>query len=87
MSGPLTDWGTVWLAKRNQGVYEPEFRIFFVGTMLFGIFGFVGWAGTMITFFLKRDVHSGLITPSWFYAKHALDRSCGLHRVRRFFTA
>jgi len=43
-SGPLTDWGTVWLAKRNNGVYEPEFRIFFVSTMLFGTFGYAGWA-------------------------------------------
>lgn len=51
ISGPLTDWGTVWLAKRNQGVYEPEFRIFFVGAMLFGVFGYVAWAGMMIIFF------------------------------------
>ena len=50
ISGPLTDWGTIWLARRNQGVYEPEFRIFFVATMLFGVFGYAGWAGTMITF-------------------------------------
>ena len=54
ISGPLTDWGTVWLARRNHGVYEPEFRIFFVGTMLFGVFGHVGWAGTIITFFFRR---------------------------------
>lgn len=45
ITGPLTDWGTVWLAKRNKGVYEPEFRIFFISTMLFGVFGYVGWAG------------------------------------------
>ena len=51
ISGRLADWGTVWLAKRNNGVYEPEFRIFFVGAMLFGVFGYAGWAGTMITFF------------------------------------
>jgi len=44
ISGPLTDWGTIWLAKRNKGIYEPEFRIFFISTMLFGIFGYVGWA-------------------------------------------
>ncbi|KAF9469578.1 MFS general substrate transporter [Collybia nuda] len=44
VSGPLTDWGTVWLAKRNKGVYEPEFRIFFISTMLFGVFGYAGWA-------------------------------------------
>ncbi|KAJ8701902.1 hypothetical protein PTI98_000655 [Pleurotus ostreatus] len=44
VTGPLTDWGTVWLSKRNQGIYEPEFRIFFISTMLFGVFGYAGWA-------------------------------------------
>ena len=51
VSGPLTDRGTVWLARRNQGVYEPEFRILFVGAMLFGVFSYAGWAGTMTTIF------------------------------------
>ena len=50
ISSPLIDWGTVWLAKRNKGVYEPEFRIFFVATMLFGVFGYAGWAGMTFTF-------------------------------------
>ena len=50
ISGPFMDWGAVWLARRNQGVYEPEFRIFFVGAMLFGVFGYAGWAGTNINF-------------------------------------
>ncbi|KAF8808032.1 MFS general substrate transporter [Phlegmacium glaucopus] len=44
ISGPLTDWATVWLAKRNKGVYEPEFRIFFIIPMLLGVFGYAGWA-------------------------------------------
>ena len=85
VSGPLTDSGTVWLARRNQGVYEPEFRIFFVGPMLFGVFGYAGWAGTMIAFSLKNKTpyaQSRLITPSWYYSQYALDRSSGLHRVR-----
>ncbi|KAJ3512271.1 hypothetical protein NLJ89_g3612 [Agrocybe chaxingu] len=42
--GPLTDWGTVWMSKRNKGMYEPEFRIVFLTTMLFGVFGYAGWA-------------------------------------------
>ena len=85
ISGPLTDWGTVWLARRNQGVYEPEFRIFFVATMLFGVFGYAGWAGTMITIFKTKTSYAqlGLITSSWYHTEHALDRSSGLHRVRR----
>ncbi|KAF5385344.1 hypothetical protein D9615_001033 [Tricholomella constricta] len=44
ISGPLTDWGTVWLAKRNKGIYEPEFRIFFISTMLFGVFGMANFS-------------------------------------------
>jgi hypothetical protein len=28
--GPLADWSAKWLTKRNNGVYEPEFRIFLV---------------------------------------------------------
>ena len=85
ISGPLTDWGTVWLARRNQGVYEPEFRIFFVGAMLFGVFGYAGWAGTMISGFYKTlYAQSRLITPSWYYTQHALDWSSGLHYVRAF---
>jgi len=42
--GPLTNRGTVWLSKRNGGVYEPEFRIIFLLGMLFGVFGYAGWA-------------------------------------------
>ena len=82
ISGRLADWGTVWLAKRNNGVYEPEFRIFFVAAMLFAVFGYAGWAGTMITF-LEQDAICSF-TTSWCYTQHALDRSSGQHRVRAF---
>ncbi|KAL0575809.1 hypothetical protein V5O48_006163 [Marasmius crinis-equi] len=44
ITGPMTDWGTIWLSKRNKGIYEPEFRIFFITTMLMGTFGYAGWA-------------------------------------------
>ncbi|PIL31083.1 MFS general substrate transporter [Ganoderma sinense ZZ0214-1] len=44
ISSPLNDWGVVWMAKRNRGVYEPEFRLVFMLSMLFGVFGYVGWA-------------------------------------------
>ena len=73
------------MARRNRGVYEPEFRIFFIGAMLFGVFGYAGWAGTMIIVFIEK-AQSELITPSWYYTQHALDRSSRLHRVRRFLT-
>ena len=43
-TGPLNDWWVVWMARRNGGVYEPEFRLIFMLNMLFGMFGYVGWA-------------------------------------------
>ncbi|KAH9923125.1 MFS general substrate transporter [Epithele typhae] len=43
VTGPLNDWGIIWISRRNRGVYEPEFRLFFLLTMLFGVFGYVGW--------------------------------------------
>ena len=44
VTGPLNDWGIVWISKRNRGIYEPEFRLVFMASMLFGVFGYVGWA-------------------------------------------
>nr|VWO97968.1 N/A [Ganoderma boninense] len=44
ISSPLNDWGVVWMAKRNRGIYEPEFRLVFMLSMLLGVFGYVGWA-------------------------------------------
>ena len=48
----MTDRSIIALARRNGGVYETEFRIIFVLTMLFGVFGYVGWAGLFIYLFL-----------------------------------
>ncbi|RPD64562.1 MFS general substrate transporter [Lentinus tigrinus ALCF2SS1-7] len=44
VTGPLNDLGVVWMSKRNRGMYEPEFRLVFMLSMLFGVFGYVGWA-------------------------------------------
>ncbi|RDX44305.1 MFS general substrate transporter [Lentinus brumalis] len=44
VTGPLNDWGVVWISKRNRGIYEPEFRLIFMISMLFGVSGYVGWA-------------------------------------------
>ena len=44
VSGPLSDWAIVWMSQRNKGVYEPELRLVFMLAMLFGVFGYVGWA-------------------------------------------
>lgn len=29
-AGPLSDWSIIWLAKRNEGVYEPEMRLYLI---------------------------------------------------------
>jgi hypothetical protein len=26
--GPLSDWSIVWFTKRNNGIYEPEMRLY-----------------------------------------------------------
>ncbi|KAI1784320.1 MFS general substrate transporter [Ganoderma leucocontextum] len=40
----LNDWAIIWMSQRNRGVYEPEYRLIFMLSMLFGVFGYVGWA-------------------------------------------
>ena len=44
ITGPLNDWWVVWMARRNGGIYEPEYRLAFTFSMLFGVFSYVGWA-------------------------------------------
>ena len=48
ISGPLNDWICVWLTKKNQGIYEPEFRLplMFVA-MILGIVGFFGFGASV----------------------------------------
>ena len=43
-AGPLSDWWIVWVSRRNRGVYEPEFRLVFLFSLLVGALGYVGWA-------------------------------------------
>lgn len=35
----------LWNSLVNKGVYKSEFHIFFISTMLFSVFGYVGWTG------------------------------------------
>ncbi|RDW59025.1 hypothetical protein BP5796_11949 [Coleophoma crateriformis] len=37
VSGPLSDWLALFMAKRNSGIYEPEFRLFLVIPALISI--------------------------------------------------
>ncbi|KAK4154812.1 major facilitator superfamily domain-containing protein [Chaetomidium leptoderma] len=48
ISGPLNDWICVYLAKKNKGIYEPEFRLpLMVVALVLGIVGFFGFGATV----------------------------------------
>lgn len=47
-SGPLNDWVCLWLAKKNRGIYEPEFRLPpIIISFLLGVAGFFGFGATI----------------------------------------
>ncbi|KAI1499888.1 major facilitator superfamily domain-containing protein [Biscogniauxia marginata] len=47
-SGPLNDWVCLWLAKKNRGIYEPEFRLPpIIISFLIGVAGFFGFGATV----------------------------------------
>ncbi|KAI0811555.1 major facilitator superfamily domain-containing protein [Xylaria sp. FL0064] len=65
ISGPMNDWTCLWLAKKNRGIYEPEFRLppiiisFVIGAA--GFFGFgatvhyqTHWSGPVLCFGLAN---------------------------------
>ncbi|KAI1292541.1 major facilitator superfamily domain-containing protein [Xylaria venustula] len=65
ISGPMNDWICLWLAKKNRGIYEPEFRLppiiisFVIGAA--GFFGFgatvhyqTHWSGPVLCFGLAN---------------------------------
>ncbi|KAM0789970.1 hypothetical protein ACM66B_005304 [Microbotryomycetes sp. NB124-2] len=44
MTGPVSDLLAKWLAKRNNGIFEPEFRLItMLFFLVFGGMGFYGW--------------------------------------------
>ena len=43
-NGPLSDRAIVWMPQHNRGFYEPEYRLIFMPSMVFGAFGYIGWA-------------------------------------------
>ncbi|KAI2630112.1 major facilitator superfamily domain-containing protein [Xylaria nigripes] len=48
ISGPLSDWFCLWLAKKNRGIYEPEFRLpLVIISFLIGVTGFFGFGATV----------------------------------------
>jgi len=65
ISGPLNDWICVKLAKKNKGIYEPEFRLpLMLVVVVLGTVGFYGfgatvdakthWSGPVLTFGLAN---------------------------------
>lgn len=63
--GPLNDWICLYLAKRNKGVYEPEFRlVLMIVAVILGTVGFFGfglsvhdvthWTGPVLTYGLAN---------------------------------
>jgi MFS family permease len=65
ISGPINDWICLKLAKRNHGIYEPEFRLVLMTVVaLLGTVGFYGfgatvhyqthWSGPVLTFGLAN---------------------------------
>ena len=40
----FNDWIIIWISQHNHGIYEPEFRLVFMPSMLFGLFSFISWA-------------------------------------------
>lgn len=48
ISGPLNDYVCLWLAKKNRGIYEPEFRLpTLVIPLIIGAVGFYGFGATI----------------------------------------
>ena len=48
ISGPLNDRITVWLARKNHGIYEPEFRLpLIILPLVIGTAGFYGFGATI----------------------------------------
>ena len=64
MSGIFSDLSTKWLIKKNNGIYEPEFRLLLVIPQLvfgaIGLYGF-GWAANNVS-------PGGYIVPDIFFA-------------------
>jgi hypothetical protein len=48
VAGPANDWVVKYLARKNGGIYEPEFRLALnVLALVFGVIGFFGFGATL----------------------------------------
>jgi MFS family permease len=73
LTGLLTDWSANLLTRWNNGVYEPEFRLFLVLPQLVlggaGLYGF-GWTASDTTRY-------GWFWPDFFFALVVMGMVCG----------
>ena len=46
----MSDWSVKWAARKNNGIYEPEFRLFLLIPMfILDIAGYIGWVSDGIS--------------------------------------
>ena len=73
VAGLLADWTAKVMTKRNQGIYEPEFRILLViAQMIFGCAGLYGFGITA-----TNPTRYGWFWPDFFYALEVMGMVLG----------
>ncbi|KZT24414.1 MFS general substrate transporter [Neolentinus lepideus HHB14362 ss-1] len=71
VTGPLSDYTVKWMARRNGGVYEPEFRlVMIIPTFVFQTMGWFGWA-------ISAHMLDPWIAPVFFYSVISFGLSIG----------
>ncbi|MCJ1306442.1 hypothetical protein MMC25_000084 [Agyrium rufum] len=73
LAGLIADWSAKWMIKRNNGVFEPEFRIVLVIPQL--ILGCAGLYGFGIT--SANVAHYGWFLPDFFFALEVMGMVIG----------
>ncbi|PIL31142.1 MFS general substrate transporter [Ganoderma sinense ZZ0214-1] len=44
VTGPFNDWVIIQMSRRNRGIYEPEYRLVFMHSMVIAVLAYAGWA-------------------------------------------
>ncbi|TFK48070.1 MFS general substrate transporter [Heliocybe sulcata] len=71
VAGPMSDYTVKWMARRNGGIYEPEFRlVMIIPTFIFQTMGWFGWA-------ISAHILDPWIGPVFFYSLISFGLSIG----------